>query len=470
MRATDWPPTVAEMLDRASRLRRQARSLRVRTTAVAVLVVGIALVAAGGALVEGLERSLADQIETAAELRADDVAGSLESGGSARELAVGDDDELIVQILDADGTVVGSSENIAGRGRLADLTDGGSAEVASVIADEEQTYRVVAVEAEAPGTRLTVLAGRSTELVEESTGLVRTGLLGGVPFLLLLVGATTWIVVGRTLAPVEGMRREVDEISAQELHRRLPDPGTDDEVARLALTMNRMLERLESAQARQQRFVSDASHELRSPVATIRHHAEVSLAHPVHPSQADLAEIVLAEDERMERLVEDLLFLAQADEQTLPTNRRTLDLDDIVFDDIDRLRSTTELTVDVSAVSGGRVVGDPAHLRRVVRNLCDNATRHATTTVALSLRTGDDQVVLAVEDDGAGVPPEDRERIFERFVRLDEARARDDGGSGLGLAITAEIVTAHGGAIRVRSGHRGGARFEVTLPAAGGRT
>lgn len=290
-------------------------------------------------------------------------------------------------------------------------------------------------------------------------------LLGGVPLLLVLVGVTTWTVVGRTLAPVDAIRREVDEVSGHELHRRVPDPDTGDEIARLAATMNRMLDRLEVSQARQQRFISDASHELRSPVATIRHHAEIALAHPGQGTGADLAEIVLAEDLRVERLVEDLLFLAQADEHTLRIGRHVLDLDDLVFDEAARLRATTDLRVDVSGVSGGRVDGDATQLRRVLRNLCDNAVRHTRSTIWLSLEGRAAGVVLGVADDGDGVAAAEQERVFERFVRLDEARARDDGGSGLGLAITAEIVAAHDGTVTVSDGSGGGARFEVVLPA-----
>ena len=440
------------------------RSLRVRTTVLAVSIVGTALVVGGVVLVVLLRDSLTDQVRTTAQLRAIDVAGVLESGTPPDALAVNDDDELLIQVVDRDGSVVASSENVEGEPPVADLTPGSSRQLASTPVDDGHSFLVVAVEADAPDGRFVVLVGRSTELVSESTGIVVTALIAGLPLLLLLVGAVSWRVVGKTLAPVDAIRREVDEVSASQMHRRVPDDAADREIAELGSTMNRMLDRLELAQTRQRRFVSDASHELRSPVAAIRQHAEVVLAHPDQTSAAELAEVVLAEDLRVQRLVEDLLLLARADERTLPTSRRPIDLDDVVFEEADRLRSSGRTRVDVSGVSAGRVDGDGAHLRRVLRNLSDNAARHATSTVRFSVVDDGTTVTVSVEDDGTGVPAEDRDRIFERFVRLDEARARDDGGSGLGLAIVAEIVAAHDGTVTVEDSDLGGARFDVELP------
>jgi signal transduction histidine kinase len=225
------------------------------------------------------------------------------------------------------------------------------------------------------------------------------------------------------------------------------------------------LGRLEESQSRQRRFVADASHELRSPLAIIRQHAEVALAHPERTDTAKLARTVLTEDIRMQRLVEDLLLLARADERTGPVRRAPVDLDDVVFEVAAALRQSSALRVDTTAVSAGRVSGDQAQLQRMVQNLAENAARHARATVGFMLREDPaGTTTLCVEDDGAGIAEADRQRIFERFVRLDGARARDAGGSGLGLAIVAEIVTAHGGTITVGTSPLGGARFEVLLP------
>jgi signal transduction histidine kinase len=300
--------------------------------------------------------------------------------------------------------------------------------------------------------------------VKEATATLAGLLAVGLPLLLVVVAGTTWVVVGRALAPVEAIRAEVDAISATALHRRVPDPPANDEIGRLARTMNRMLERLEGAQTRQRRLVSDASHELRSPVAAIRQHAEVALAHPDRTTTTELAGTVLAEDLRLQRLAEDLLLLTRADEHTLGLRRHPVDLDDLVFDEAGRLRGVSGLRVDTSAVSAGRVDGDATGLRRVLRNLADNAARHAAAQVAFSVSERDGVVRLLVDDDGPGIPEVDRERVFERFVRLDDARARDDGGSGLGLAIVAELVAAHDGTVTITPSPAGGTRVEVTLP------
>jgi signal transduction histidine kinase len=228
--------------------------------------------------------------------------------------------------------------------------------------------------------------------------------------------------------------------------------------------MNRMLGRLDEAQFRQRRFVSDASHELRSPVASIRQHTEVALAHPEGSSVRELADVVLEEDVRLQRIVEDLLLLTRIDEGTLELRRAPVDLDDLVFEEASRLRGSTNLTIDVARVSAGRVSGDRDKLERLVRNLSDNAARHARTTISLSLRDGGGTVVMAIDDDGSGIPAAQRERIFDRFVRLEDARDRDSGGSGLGLAIVLEIAAFHRGTVRVLDSALGGARFEVLLP------
>jgi signal transduction histidine kinase len=449
-------------------------TVRVRCTAAAVVVVGVAMAVGALVLVAVLRDTLTREVRTAAQLRAQDVATVLaaEAGGPGaadgrRALAVDDADELLIQVLDEAGRVVGASANVEGLPAVARPPEGGSVEVevagGSGI-EEGGEFLAVAAGVDTAAGRRTVVVARSTEEVDEALAAVGGLLAVGLPLLLLVMAATTWMLVGRALAPVEAMRAEVDAISAAALHRRVPDPPADDEIGRLARTMNRMLGRLEQAQARQRRLVADASHELRSPVAAIRQHAEVALAHPDRTTTTELAGVVLAEDLRLQRLAEDLLLLTRADEHTLALRRRPVDLDDLVFDEARRLRQATGLRVDTTAVSAGRVGGDAAGLRRVLRNLGDNAARHAGGHLAFSVAEGDGQVVLAVDDDGPGIPETDRGRVFERFVRLDDARARDDGGSGLGLAIVAELVAAHGGTVVVASSPLGGARVQVALP------
>ncbi len=446
------------------RRRRSTGSLRVRTTILAVLVVGLALSIGSTALVIGLGRSLTSNVRTSLELRAADIAAALRTDPSPGPIAVDDAEDAFVQVIDRDGIVVASSPNLAGTPPVARMRPGTSAVIEGLRIDEGE-YLTVASDVTTSEGRFTILAGRSLDIVEESTGLLRRNLLLFVPLLVLLVGLMTWRLSKRALAPVEAMRRQVEEISAAEMHRRVPAPAGDDEIARLAATMNRMLQRLEEAQARQRRLISDASHELRSPIATIRHHAEVTLAHPEQGDAPELAQVVLEEGIRLQRLVEDLLLLARADERRVEAQMRPVDLDDIVFDEASRLRATTALRIETTEVTAGRVTGDVDLLRRLIRNLADNAARHASTTIAFSLAPDASAgVILRVDDDGPGVPQQERARIFERFVRLDEARSREAGGSGLGLSIVAEIASVHGGSVTVADAAIGGARFQVRLP------
>lgn len=450
-----------------------SHGVRFRSTVAAVLVVAVGLIAGAVALVAVLRAELTDDVRQAARARAEQVAAVIESGRGVPSLPVAERDEQFIQVLDADGAVVAASANVEELPALA--RPGGDGESRITTPLDEDEFLVVAVAADGPDGRGTVLVGRALIAVAESTRIVTRLLLMGLPLLLLLAAAATWMAVGRALAPVAAIRSEVDAISSAQLHRRVPLPRGRDEIARLAATMNRMLDRLERAQSAQRRFISDASHELRSPVATIRQYAEVALAHPGRTTQEGLAATVLAEDLRIQRLVDDLLLLARADEDALRPHLQPVDLDDLVLDEARRLRSTaTGLRISTAGVPAVRLEADAQGLRRVLRNLGDNAARHARSQVAFDLAAQEDgRIVLGVEDDGPGVPAGERERIFERFVRLDDARSRrveDGGGSGLGLAIVAELVAAHGGTATVSEGALGGARFEVVLPAGEDRT
>jgi signal transduction histidine kinase len=443
----------------------RAGGIRLRTTVIAVLAVGLSLAVAGVALVLLVRSSLRENAETEARVRARSIVQELALDGT---FTPGDPEEEFVQILGADGSVVGSSANVAGLPAVVTIDAG-----REVVLDEapipDLPVLVVSVNATVRGEPVTLVLGRTLETVSEVTSAIIGVLAVAMPALLVVVGLVTWIIVGRVLSPVEAIRREVDAISTSELHRRVPDPAGRDEIARLAGTMNAMLRRLEEGHLRERQLVSDASHELRSPISSIRQHAEVARAHPDVTSVSELAAIVLEEGERLQRIIDDLLLLSSLDEGSLRLRAEPIDLDDLVFEEARRLRSTSSLRVDTDAVSGGRVVGDRAKLDRLVRNLTENAARHARAVVALSLRETGGRVVLVVEDDGAGVPRADRDRIFERFVRLDEARDRDSGGSGLGLSIVHEVAVAHGATVSVSEGDLGGARFQVSFPSPGGR-
>lgn len=437
--------------------------MRLRTTAGAVLIVAVVLVVGAIALVALVRGSLRDGLETGAEQRASSLADDIENAGlpdpPERDDDLDEDDdepeEVVWQVLGPDGAVVRSSQP------LAEALPTDADEVS--LAGGEHPYLLVTEDAERGDEDYLVVVAVSLEDVADSTAALMTPLLVGLPLVLLLVGGTTWLVAARSLAPVDRIRREVDRITGDRLDRRVPEPASRDEVHLLARTMNRMLGRLEDARDRQRQFVADASHELRSPLASIRQTAEVASAHPDALPPGELAEAVLEESARMQRIVEQLLLLTRTDEGGTERARRDVDLDDLVLAEGTRLRRTG-LTVDTSAVGAGRVRGDELALAQVVRNLVDNAARHARTTVGLAVRTGADGVELVVDDDGPGIPAGDRERVFERFVRLDEARASDAGGSGLGLAIVKELVATHGGSVAVTDAPLGGARFAVRLP------
>jgi signal transduction histidine kinase len=427
-----------------------------------MIVVSFALLIAAVAMVVLLRRSLTNDVITAAEIRGGSIIEVLAQGDPEELVLDSDPDEEFVQILGADGQVVASSSNVMGEPPMISL-NGEQSQLISDLALENSRFVVVAMAAHV-GEQV-VVVGRSLESVTESTQVVIGLLVAGLPLLLLVVGVVTWKVVSRALAPVEAIRVEVEAIVPGELDRRVPDPSGDDEIARLARTMNSMLSRLEEGEARQRRFVSDASHELRSPISAIRQHAEVAIAHPEATDVAELAEVALEEDVRLESIVDDLMLLTRMDEGSPALRNKPVDLDDIVLAEVARLRSpNTHVTVDIGGVSAGRVSGDAPHLGRMVHNLVDNAARHARSRVAVGLHESDGQVVLTVDDDGDGVPPSDRDRVFDRFVRLDEARDRDSGGAGLGLSITREIAAAHGGTIGVTESPMGGARFQVRLP------
>lgn len=326
---------------------------------------------------------------------------------------------------------------------------------------------LVAEGGETLGLPVYIYVAEPLSYVENATDTLLFYLLVGVPILILITGIATYEFAGRALRPVEAIRRQVSRMNEKDLSKRVPVPPARDEVGRLAETMNAMLGRLEDAQGVQRRFVADASHELRSPLATIA--AGLELMQDGSPNaETDAATVVAlrGETERLNRLVDALLLLARADERGLQPRREEVDLDDVA--DAERVRpGDGGVPAEVHA-EPVRVIGDRGQLARVVRNLVDNARRHASTRVLVTVRRDGGDAVVEVSDDGPGVPIADRGRVFERFVRLDDSRARPDGGSGLGLAIVAEVVAAHNGSVEVDDAPGGGAVFRVRLPAAAG--
>jgi signal transduction histidine kinase len=318
------------------------------------------------------------------------------------------------------------------------------------------------------GPNMTVVVARSASSVSQVRDTLVRLLIAMLAAGSVLLGILIWVVVGRALRPVDQMRETVEAISERDLQRRLDDPGTGDELDRLADTLNELLERLEAALSRERQFVADASHELRTPIAAVRALLETEPTDPA--SVVRVRAEALARLGQLQDLVEELLVQAKADAEAPDAPRRPVDLDELVLGQAGQLDRTTHLRIDTANVSGGQVAGRDTDLARVIENLATNAVRHAATTVTFSVRQVNGVVEFAVSDDGPGIPLADRARIFERFSTLEDARDRGDGGAGLGLSIAHAIVVAHHGSIRAEGTLGTGARFVVTLPTAGTTT
>lgn len=450
------------MADRTGRL----GGVRVRTSVAATLVVALVLAAASIAFVVLQRHQLESSLTSVARQQVSDVAERVGREGVDVDLLGGGGDQSLVQIVGQDGVVVAASASIDGEPPIMGLRPSPGEVIVTSSArlpiGEGDTFVVVARGVTGPDGPMVVLAAQSLETVSESTDVVTGLLVVGYPLILLTVALTSYWLTGRALAPVEAIRRRVASIEGtSDLAARVPLPPGGDEIARLGRTMNAMLARLQASAEAQRRFVGDASHELRSPLATIRAAHEIHALHPGAANAGQVSEEVLAELDRVDRLVADLLLLARADEHGLALETRDVDLDDLLVAEASRLRRAGIPDVAVTSPPV-RVLGDPQHLARMLRNLSDNAARHAHRRVALSLRATPAAAVITVADDGPGIAPGDRARVFERFVRLDESRARDDGGTGLGLPIARQIARAHGGDIVLEDGT--GATFTVTIP------
>lgn len=329
------------------------------------------------------------------------------------------------------------------------------------LADGSGRLVVTTVETTFLDQSLTLQAESRVANIDAAVSAVTTTLFWVIPLLTALVATLTYLATGRALRPVEEITSRVEGIQSARSGDRVPVPDAADEISRLASTMNVMLDRLETSATSQRQFVSDASHELRTPAAVIRAEVEAGLADPSN-DWAKTGASILSEQERLSDLVDDLLLLARLDEGD-PSSRTDLDLDELLQSEAARgwPRGT-----DTTRIEPVRIRGDRRQLGRALQNLVSNAHRHAATTVVVSCHADGDAAVVRVDDDGSGIPVGDRERVFERFTRLDEARVRDGGGSGLGLAIVREVAEAHGGTASATNSPLGGARVELRLPIA----
>lgn len=450
--------------------------LRVRITVLASLAVGAALTLGAVFLVNLLRSRLDDAASTAAELRARDIAALASAGALPNPLALPGEETAFVQVVDSQGHVVVSSENVEGEPAISALRPPGAASVAitshvrPLDQSEDATMRIVALNASTGNGPVTVYAGESLERAEDTIGAITRVLFGGVPALVALVGCMTWWAVGRTLGPVHAISVAMGEITATDLHRRVPSPKRRDEIGQLADAVNDTLDRLDSSVEQQRRFVADASHELRGPLASLRADLEISVTHPGVTDWRSVARDTLSDVENLQHLTDDLLLLARLDAKQ-PTPGTRIDLAEVVREALTSIRRPDVVLTSSGLDAPALLTGDRDELHRMVRNLVHNAETHTVTRIDVSLERSVGSISLSIEDDGPGVPLADRARIFERFVRLDAARTRDVGGSGLGLAIAREVAERHHATLDVVDARRGnGSVFVVRFSTAPRRT
>ena len=450
------------------RLRRVTGSVRVRVALVAMLLVGGVLVVSGIVLTRTVKHRLEEENRERADQTVAYAADRLEAGVAvdsvfASSAAPGD---VFMVLRLADGTVIASQQpvpfTIPIDATEAAVTGSAGMSFDSAMAVPPPGAQIVTRVVDLPEGESVLVGVSPLDDVRESVATLVNALWWGSPVLVLLVGLIAWLLVGRALRPVEQLRATVETISRSTLEQRVDVPPSHDEVARLATTMNTMLERLQRSRDHERRFVSDASHELRSPLASIRAQLEVG----GDTGAIDSGEIrtgVLADTIRLERIVGDLMELARSDETTAPPNG-SVALDVVVADEITALQRSSPIQITAAGIDDTVVRGRPDALGRVVRNLLDNAVRHADGEVHVGLHHANGWAELTVDDDGPGVPADAEQRIFDRFARLDESRDRTTGGVGLGLAVVRAVVEHHGGTVGCAPSPLGGARFLVRLP------
>jgi signal transduction histidine kinase len=437
-------------------------------TLVATVVVAAALAVASIALVALLHAGLVRSVAGEAKLRAAELAAMSASGVLPVPLPpLVAPWPTLVQVVAADGSITTASAELAGRPALLPVDAFHRERVGELREDlgrGAHHWRVESVPATLDGKSVTVIVATAIDQFDHGTRLLGSLLIVGVPILVGLVALVVWTVVGRALRSVEAMRLQAERVQGQGDDKPVSLPEGDDEIGRLGRTLNAMLARLEESSARQDQFVADASHELRSPLANIQVALEVAQAHPDDTDWPAVADDVLTQDQRMKTLVDDLLLLAAGERGD---GRRAAGEVDLAAVTSQVLSSPAfhGAPIRIDALQPAVVLGVRSELSRIVTNLIDNAVRFAARRVTVSVTGAGQWAELVVVDDGPGIDRADRDRVFDRFVRLDQHRTRPGGGAGLGLAIVKELVVAHGGTVTIGDAHPG-ATFVVRLPLA----
>lgn len=438
------------------------RSLRARLTLLGAAILAAGLVLGGVAFDRFLEARLLDNLDQTLLTQAADRARTADAGADTATLVATIQRETAIAIFDSGGSLL-DSRGLVDPNQVADAGPGTTFTRTIDLQEEDEneveTYQL-RVAAAQPGSVKVVVASE-LDSVDNTLSDSRRLFALGIPLTALVGAALFWLLTGRALQPVETLRRNAQAIADGGTGGRVQEPSrADDEIGRLATTLNDMLGRLDERTEILRRFVSDASHEIRSPVANIRARIETTRPQDWVTAKPD----VVGEVERIEAIVDDLTYLARSDEGRVETLTERVELDELLFAEAARLQQRGRVVVDASEIEPLVVHGDRGQIARVVRNLVDNAERHANTRVGLAVHATDQSVVIDVDDDGPGIPTEARDKVFDRFARLDRSRQRATGGTGLGLAIVRDILNRHQGTSIVDDSPLGGARFRITLP------
>jgi signal transduction histidine kinase len=438
-------------------------SLRTKVLIVASTAVAVVLLVGGMLVLSLIRAELIDTADDAGMDAAEDVAELIRTEEIPQTLMPTEEIAAAVQVV-KNGRVIATTPNAEGSTPFLKVTQEAFQQTVYerdiLPYDEDGPFRVVALGATTPDGTVDVFVAVDIEDVVEVMDVATDIGLGGLIVLVLIIGALLWVVITRTLAPVNAIRERADDISGSNLHQRVPEPPGRDEVFALARTINEMLGRLEDSSNRQEAFVADAAHELRSPIASLQARLETEIRRPGgdEPVTRDL----LRDTVRMGRLVDHLLLLARSDAGTMSADRVPVDLDEVVLESVTTVEAAVPITT--AAVEPVQVQGQPDLLEHVVRNLLEIAERYAKESVAVSLVANERHAILTIDDDGPGIPEEKRQLVLRRFVRIDESRERGTGGTGLGLAIVHEIIELHDGELEILDAPSGGARMRVLLP------
>jgi signal transduction histidine kinase len=437
-----------------------------------VTVVALTLAAGGVVLVLLLQQLLISGLDDSQTARAVELSSQASAGNLKGVIPGPAADTSLAQVISATGEVIASTANVSGESPILSRHPTARIRTAQSITDSPldtgAPFRLVAEPVNLPDGKGWIYVASSLAQIDAAVNQLRTLFIVAIPVVVLFIGAIAWFAVRQSLRPVEGIRRRAAAITSADLSQRVPIPFGTDEIANLAATMNDMLSRIERSAIRQQQFVGDASHELRSPLAALQIQMDLAIS-TQRSGENSIALIEMREQvARMTILIDDLLFLANSNEPTPMTLPAQVDLDEIVFEEGRRLRALGGPSVTTKVFNAIRVRGSFRDITRMLRNIGDNAHDHADSAIEITLKINGEFAEIHVVDDGAGIDEHDRESIFARFSRLDDARVRDTrgGGSGLGLSIARQIVESSGGTIAVqsRADESRGAEFVVRLP------